>query len=69
MEPQPEAPSPLAAARINRALGLFLLFFAAVVFVAVFFTETTVGQWTNAVVALLLAAIGGGMVWAARERG
>ena len=57
MEPDP-AHSTLEKARINRALGLFLLFFAAVVAVAVLFTETTAGRWTNAVAALILGGIG-----------
>jgi len=48
--------------KINRALGLFLLSFAGVVLVAVFFTETTVGKMTNLVAGLILAGIGGAMM-------
>lgn len=58
MEPD-SGHSALEKARINRALGLFLLFFAAVVGVAVLFTETAAGRWTNAVAALVLGGIGG----------
>ena len=52
----------LQEAQINRALGLFLLCFAAIVFVAVFFTETGVGKATNLVASLILGAIGAVMV-------
>ena len=48
--------------KINRALGLFLLCFAAIVFVAVFFTETGVGKATNLVASLILGGIGTVMV-------
>ena len=45
-------------AQINRALAVFLLFFSAVIIVAVFFTETFVGQMTNLVAGLILGLIG-----------
>jgi hypothetical protein len=45
-------------AQINRALGVFLLFFSAVILVAVFFTKTFVGQMTNLAAGLILGLIG-----------
>ena len=45
-------------ARINRALAVFLLFFGAVVIMAVFFTETFVGKMTNLTAGLILGLIG-----------
>jgi len=44
--------------QINRALGLFLVCFSAIIFVAVFFTETLSGKITNLIAALILAGIG-----------
>ncbi|MBN2312687.1 MAG: hypothetical protein JXM79_02085 [Sedimentisphaerales bacterium] len=44
--------------QINRALGIFLLFFGAVVIVSVFFTETFVGKMTNLTAGLILGFIG-----------
>lgn len=54
-------------AKINNVLGLFVLFFAIVILVAVIFTETKIGQQTNIVAGLILAAIGGGMMLKARQ--
>jgi len=48
--------------KINRALGLFLLCFAGVVLVAVFFTDTLIGKMTNLVAGLILAGIGAVMI-------
>ena len=45
-------------AQINRALGIFLLFFGAVVIAALLFTETFVGKMTNLVAGLILTLIG-----------
>ena len=45
-------------AQINRALGVFLLFFSAVIIMAVFFTESFVGKMTNLVAGLILGLIG-----------
>jgi hypothetical protein len=45
-------------AQINRALGVFLLFFSAVIFVAVFFTESFIGKMTNLTAGLILGLIG-----------
>ena len=44
--------------QINRALGLFICFFSAVVLVSIFLTETFVGKMTNLVAGLIFAAIG-----------
>jgi hypothetical protein len=46
-------------AQINRALAVFLLFFSAVIIVAVFFTESFVGKMTNLIAGLILGLIGG----------
>jgi hypothetical protein len=53
----------LKSAQINRALGLFTLFFGIVIIIAILFTETTIGQITNLVAGSILVAIGGGMAW------
>ena len=44
--------------QINRALGIFLVCFSAIIFIAVFFTETFSGKITNLIAALILAGIG-----------
>ncbi|MBW7989459.1 MAG: hypothetical protein FVQ84_05500 [Planctomycetes bacterium] len=44
--------------QINRALGLFICFFSAVVLVSIFLTETFVGKMTNLVAGLIFAIIG-----------
>lgn len=44
--------------QINRALGLFICFFAAVVFISIFLTETSVGKMTNLGAGLIFAVIG-----------
>ncbi|TFH00234.1 MAG: hypothetical protein E4H13_08000 [Calditrichales bacterium] len=49
-------------AQINRVIGNFILFFGVVILVAIFFTETFIGQMTNLVAGIILCAIGGGMV-------
>jgi len=48
--------------KINKALGLFLLCFAGVILVAVFYTDTSIGKMTNLVAGLLLAGIGAVMI-------
>ena len=45
-------------AQINRALGIFLIFFSAVIIIAVFFTETFVGKMTNLTAGLILGLVG-----------
>jgi hypothetical protein len=54
--------------QINRALGLFLVFFSAIIFIAVFFTETFSGKITNLVAALILAGIGSIMIVKAKTK-
>ena len=48
--------------KINKALGLFLLCFAGVILIAVFFTDTLIGKMTNLVAGLILAGIGAIMI-------
>lgn len=55
----------LQAAQINRALGIFLLSFAAIIFISIFFTDTTVGKLTNLAAAGIIGLIGGAMVYRA----
>ena len=57
----------LDSARVNRALGVFLLMFGLLVLLAVFFTETVEGRLTNLVAGLVLVMIGGLMVFNARK--
>jgi Mg/Co/Ni transporter MgtE len=52
-----EASQKAQLTQINRALAVFLLFFSAVVIVAVFFTETWIGKLTNLIAGLILALI------------
>ena len=49
-------------AQINRALGVFLLFFGVVVIASLLFTETFVGKMTNLVAGLVLVLIGAIMI-------
>ncbi len=44
--------------QINRALGLFLLCFGAIVLFALFYTETFAGKMTNLASGLIFVAIG-----------
>jgi len=44
--------------QINKALGLFICFFSAVVLVSIFLTETFVGKMTNLGAGLIFAVIG-----------
>lgn len=53
-------------AQINRALGVFLLFFTAVILVSIFFTDTTIGKLTNLAAAAIIGLVGGVMVCRAR---
>ena len=55
----------LKNAKINRALGLFILFFGLVILISTFFTVRSIGTLTNLVAGLVLAAIGGGMMFQA----
>ncbi len=54
-------------ARINNALGLFLLFFAVVILISILFTQTLVGRLANLAAAGVIGLIGGGMVWRSRR--
>jgi hypothetical protein len=52
-------------AQINRALSVFLLFFAAIILVSIFFTSTTIGKLTNLGAGGIIGLIGGVMFWQA----
>lgn len=54
--------------QINRALGVFISFFALVVMVSIFFTETFVGKMTNLGASVILAAIGAVMILQSRTK-
>ena len=58
----------LRQARINGALGIFLLFFGAVTLIAMAFTQTLVGRLTNLVAGAILGLIGGAMFYRSRRR-
>jgi len=47
--------------QINKALGAFLLSFAAVVLAAIFFTDTGIGKLTNLGAGVVIGTIGGAM--------
>ena len=51
---------------INKALGLFILFFGIVIIGATFFTTSFIGQMTNLVAGIVLSAIGAAMVFKAK---
>lgn len=53
---------------INKALGLFVLFFGVVIMGATFFTTTFIGQMTNLIAGIVLFLIGAGMVIMAKLR-
>ncbi len=53
-------------AQINRALGVFLLFFTGIILVSIFFTDTTIGKLTNLAAASVIGLVGGIMVYRAR---
>lgn len=65
-ERQDESRQKLQAAQINRALGVFLLFFAAIIGVSIFFTNTTVGKLMNLAAGTIIGLVGGIMVYRAR---
>jgi putative Mn2+ efflux pump MntP len=54
--------------KINHVLGLFILFFGLVVWIAILFTETSIGQITNFVAGFILVMIGGGMLLQAKRK-
>jgi len=49
-------------AKINRALGIFLLGFAGVVLISILFTGTFIGRMTNLVAGTVIGGIGAAMV-------
>ncbi|MHC4430704.1 MAG: hypothetical protein ACYTBS_02580 [Planctomycetota bacterium] len=54
--------------QINMALGVFICFFASVVLVSIFFTETFVGKMTNLGAGVILAAAGAIMIWRSKTK-
>jgi hypothetical protein len=54
--------------QINRALGIFLVCFSVIIFIAVFFTETSSGKITNLTAGLILAGIGSAMIVKAKVK-
>ncbi len=67
MEEQKESPQDVMK-QINRALGLFVSFFGAVVLFSILYTETFAGRMTNLGAGLILIAIGAGMVLRSRVK-
>ena len=57
----------LKNAQINRALGVFILFFGIVIIVAMVFTDTRIQLMTDLIAGLVLSAIGGGMILKSRK--
>ncbi|NOY37344.1 MAG: hypothetical protein GXO83_07180 [Chlorobi bacterium] len=55
------------SAQINNALGVFLLIFGVIVIIAVPFSDNFIDKMTNLVAGLIVAGIGGGMVWSAKR--
>ena len=66
--PNKEDAHKIQMAQINRALGVFLLFFGAVILVAVLFTESFVGKMTNLAAGLILALIGALLILQTKRR-
>jgi len=62
-----EKSAKLKNAQINRALGVFILFFGLVVIVAMVFTDTRVQMITDLIAGLVLCAIGAGMILKSRK--
>jgi len=54
-------------AKINKALGSFMLFFSIIVIFAMLFTDTFIQKITDLIAGLVLCVIGGGMVLKARK--
>lgn len=54
--------------QINRALGLFICFFAAVVLISIFLTETRVGKMTNLIAGLIFGVIGLIMIFKSKTK-
>jgi len=54
-------------AQINRALGVFLVFFGLVVLISILFTETGIGKLTNLGAGAVIGGIGAAMIYKARR--
>lgn len=52
----------IKSAKINNALGLFILFFGVVIVIATVFTDSFIGQMTNLTAGIIMLSIGGGMM-------
>ena len=63
-EPQTQ-PTGMQEAQINRALGVFMLAFALIILVSIFFTDTTIGKLTNLGAGGIIGLIGGAMFYRA----
>jgi len=48
----------LQLAQINRALGVFMLFFGAIIIISLFFTDTFIGKMTNLTAGFVFGLIG-----------
>ena len=59
----------LQEARISKALGAFLMFFAAVVLVSILFTDTGIGRLTNLGAGVVIGGIGSVMFLKGRKAG
>ena len=55
------------SARINRALGIFILYFGLIVTGAMYATNTKIEMYTDIVAGLLLSSIGAGMIYIAQK--
>lgn len=55
------------SAKINNALGFFILAFGLIVLVAMFLPENIEQRITNILAGAVLLAIGGGMMWKAQS--
>jgi hypothetical protein len=67
-QPEQEAPqAKLQEAQINRALGVFMLSFALIILISIYFTETPVGKLTNLAAGGIIGLIGGVMVYRSRR--
>lgn len=72
MQQENETPKPqdtqASMRQINTALGLFICFFAVVVLISMWYTETSIGRATNLVAGLILLSIGSIMIFRSRSR-
>ena len=50
-------------ALINRALGVFMLFFGLVILISAFFTKTNIGKFTNLGASAIICLIGGVFIY------